>query len=123
MSVARRVRVYPTPHLKLVRAPQRINLCGLDAIPLGQGRAFVIDDHAVAIFRQRDGGVFAIENACPHRGGPLAEGIAGGGSVICPLHGLKIDLRSGPCATEGTKVRTYPVEIVDARIWLTVEAE
>ncbi len=123
MNVAPRSRVLPTPHLKLVRPPRRIDLCELDAIPLGQGRAFVIDDHAVAVFRQRDGLVFAIDNVCPHRGGPLAEGIAGGGSVICPLHGWKIDLRSGRCAAEDKGVRTYPVEIVGARIWLTIEAD
>jgi len=110
----------PTP--TLAPAPASIDVCRLDAIPLGQGRAFLVGDRTLAIFRQRDGRVFAIDNACPHRGGPLAEGIAGGGIVVCPLHGRKIDLHSGRCLGEEETVRTYAVDVVEARIRVTLEA-
>ncbi|MDP1631252.1 MAG: nitrite reductase (NAD(P)H) small subunit [Caulobacter sp.] len=49
----------------------------------------------VAIFRTGDGQVFALMDACPHKGGPLSQGIVHGQSVTCPLHGRIIDLASG----------------------------
>jgi nitrite reductase (NADH) small subunit len=67
-------------------------------IPVGEGRTFVIDGVAIAVFRARDGRTFATEAYCPHRGGPLADGIVGAGSVICPLHARRFDLASGACA-------------------------
>ena len=73
----------------------RIHLGGVEQIPLGQGRCFMIGVHEVAVFRGRDGRLWAIENRCPHRGGPLAEGIIGRDQVVCPLHGHKFDLTTG----------------------------
>ena len=77
--------------------PREIDLGPEDAIPLGQGREFVVAGATVAIFRQRDGRLFAIDGVCPHRGGPLAEGVVGDGKVVCPLHALKFDLTTGRC--------------------------
>jgi nitrite reductase (NADH) small subunit len=93
----------------------------LDEFPLGQGRAFLIGDRTIAVFRQRDGRLFATDNTCPHRGGPLAEGLVGNGTVICPLHGWKIDLRSGRCHGEAAGVRIYPVRVVNGRIVVNAE--
>ena len=56
----------------------RINLGCVAAIPLGQGRCYVVGGQEIAVFRQRDGQLFAAENRCPHRQGPLSEGIIGG---------------------------------------------
>jgi nitrite reductase (NADH) small subunit len=54
----------------------------------------VIGNRSIAVFNL--GGKFlAVDNRCPHRGGPLADGIATGESVVCPLHGWKIDLQNG----------------------------
>jgi len=72
-----------------------INLGLVEDIPVGQGRCFVVQDEEVAVFRSRDGNLFAIENKCPHLKGPLSDGIVGGGQVICPLHGHKFDLKTG----------------------------
>src|SRR5215813_15110438 len=55
----------------------RINLGSATAIPLGQGRCYVVGGQEIAVFRQRDGRLFATENRCPHRRGPLSEGIVG----------------------------------------------
>lgn len=116
----------PSPSIALgaprASGPVSVDICRLDDVPLGEGRAFRVGDRVLAIFRQRDGQVFAIDNACPHRGGALAEGIAGGGIVVCPLHGRKIDLQSGRCLGEDSAVQTYTVDVINSRIRVTVEA-
>lgn len=72
-----------------------VNLGPADQIPTGQGICFVILEIEVAVFKSRTGEIFAIENRCPHRQGPLSEGIMGSGKVVCPLHGHKFDLATG----------------------------
>jgi nitrite reductase (NADH) small subunit len=71
-------------------------ICHVDEIPpLGARR--VARDHGapVAVFRAADDRVFALLDRCPHRGGPLSQGIVFGHSVACPLHGWTIELASG----------------------------
>jgi nitrite reductase (NADH) small subunit len=67
----------------------------LDEIPLGEGRVFRVDGRDIAVFRCRSGEVHATDAACPHRGGPLADGLVGESTVVCPLHGCVFDLRTG----------------------------
>lgn len=98
-----------------------VDIGPLDAIAPGQGRAFIVAGRTIAVFRQRDGRVFATDNQCPHRGGPLAEGIVGNGTVICPLHSWKIDLSSGRCLSEAASVRTYEVRVVNGRLLMAWE--
>ncbi|MFI5365894.1 MAG: nitrite reductase small subunit NirD [Candidatus Binatia bacterium] len=93
-----------------------VDIGPIDAIAPGQGRAFIVAGRTIAVFRQRDGRVFAIDNQCPHRGGPLAEGIVGNGTVICPLHSWKIDLSSGRCLSEAACVQTHEVRVVNGRL-------
>lgn len=103
-------------------APKRmVNLGSIDFIPLGEGRAYEIGDIGVAVFRQRDGKLFATQSQCPHRRGPLADGIAGAGTVICPFHAWKFDLATGRCAAENVALRTFPVYEIDGRIILEIE--
>ncbi len=87
----------------------RIHLGSVEQIPLGQGRCFKIGFHDVAVFRYRDGRLGATENRCPHRGGPLAEGIIGDGKVVCPLHGHKFDLRTGEGSGAPECVKAFKV--------------
>lgn len=98
------------------RQVRRVDLGPVGFIPLGEGRAFVVNETTIAVFRQRDGRLFATDNACPHRGGPLADGIVGGGKVICPFHAWKVDLETGRCLGENVIVQTYPVQVVDGHI-------
>jgi nitrite reductase (NADH) small subunit len=63
-------------------------------IPLREGRAVDIAGHEIAIFNFGDR-FLAVENRCPHRAGPLADGIVSGRSVVCPLHAWKVDLEDG----------------------------
>jgi nitrite reductase (NADH) small subunit len=67
----------------------------VDNIPLGEARVFRVAGRDIAIFRCRTGEVFATAAECPHRGGPLADGLVGSHSVICPMHGYLFDLRTG----------------------------
>lgn len=98
-------------------AGREVDLGPVDFIPLGEGRAYSMADRVIAVFRQRDGRLFAADNQCPHRGGPLADGILGAGKVICPLHAWKFDLETGRCLSgDEVTVRTYPARIVNGRI-------
>ena len=87
-------------------------------VPLREGRRVVYGERHVALFNLGDEYV-AVDNACPHRQGPLADGIVAGKAVFCPLHSWKISLESG-CALSGGEgaVRTYPVKIADDKVYI-----
>lgn len=66
----------------------------------------------IALFRTIDDRVFAIEDRCPHRGGPLSQGIVHGSAVTCPLHNWVIDLASGEAqGADSGRVRTFAVRV------------
>lgn len=94
----------------------RVDLGPVDFIPPGEGRAYVVNGLTIAVFRQRDGRLFATNNHCPHRQGPLADGIFGAGKVICPLHAWKFDLESGHCVAENITIPIYPAQVVDGHV-------
>ncbi len=83
--------------------------------------ARLVKTHAgcIAIFRNAEDRIFALDDTCPHKGGPLSNGIQHGESVTCPLHGWVFDLNTGVAlgADEGA-VRTYSVMVKDGRILL-----
>ena len=58
----------------------------VDAIPIGEGRAFAVGPAQVAVFRLRDGTLRATQARCPHAGGPLADGQLDMTRIVCPLH-------------------------------------
>jgi nitrite reductase (NADH) small subunit len=63
--------------------------------------------------------VFALADKCPHKGGPLSQGIVFGESVACPLHNWCIDLKSGAaCAPDEGTVKRFPVRVVDGTVEL-----
>ncbi len=88
-----------------------ITLGDVHAIPLGEGRVFEVGARRLAVFRNRAGAVFATQADCPHRGGPLADGLLGGQTLICPLHALKFDLASGRALDGSCTLRTYPARL------------
>jgi nitrite reductase (NADH) small subunit len=67
----------------------------VEEIPVGEGRAFAVDGTQVAVYRLRDGSLRALAAVCPHKGGPLADGLMDGRVVVCPLHGHTYDLITG----------------------------
>jgi nitrite reductase (NADH) small subunit len=89
-----------------------VSLGPVDQIPAGEGRAFAVDGRQIAVFRLRDGSVRAVDALCPHRGGPLSDGIADDRVVICPLHNYTYDLTTGQeFANGGAAVRAYAVHV------------
>lgn len=95
-----------------------INLGSIGRIPEGQGRCYVVGSDEIAVFRQRDGRLFATQNRCPHRQGPLSEGVVGGGYVICPLHSHKFNLETGAGSELHECLRVHRVKNVDGKIEL-----
>jgi nitrite reductase (NADH) small subunit len=100
-----------------------IKLGSVTAIPMGQGRCYVVGGREIAVFRQRDGRLFASENRCPHRQGPLAEGIVGSGRVICPLHSHQFNLQTGSGSEARECVHVYDVEECGGNLMLHIEEE
>jgi len=101
--------------------PRTINLGSVDKVPKGQGFTFIVAGLEIAIFRQRDGMLFAAQNRCPHKQGPLSEGIIGGGKLICPLHAHRFDLCSGEGPDPKERLRIYPVREEKGEILLRVD--
>jgi nitrite reductase (NADH) small subunit len=95
-----------------------LKLGPLDQIAVGHGLCFVINRKEIAVFRSRNGELYAIENRCPHRGGPLAEGISGDGKIVCPLHGHKFDLKTGQGSEERECVKTFKVWDKDGEMFI-----
>jgi nitrite reductase (NADH) small subunit len=101
--------------------PAHVRLCVLDDLPEGIGRAFRVGDTSIAVFRTRTGKVFAVDGVCPHRGGPLADGMLAGDQVVCPYHAFRFDARSGDCDQAGVcSIKSYPVDVRDGAVVVTV---
>lgn len=85
----------------------------LSQVPLGEGRLFDVAGRRVAVFHLRSGGVAATSAICPHRNGPLADGIVGGGVLVCPLHQRKYDLETGACLSAEGEIEVYQAHVDD----------
>jgi nitrite reductase (NADH) small subunit len=94
--------------------------CRVDDVPPGEGRALTIEGRRVAIFRSA-AGWFALDAVCPHRGGPLEDGIVCDRAVICPLHDRRYDLRTGAALSAGQAgVAAHAVEIRGDRVFVAL---
>lgn len=91
-----------------------MKLCPLNEIPPGEGRNFSALGEKIAVFHTRAGAVFAVQAACPHRGGPLADGLVGGTTLICPLHAWKFDLTNGTPLMGECALKTFPARVDDS---------
>lgn len=96
-----------------------IDIAALEDVPQRGARMVKTALGCVAVFRTAEDEVFALDNACPHKAGPLADGIVHGKSVTCPLHNWVISLDTGEAqgADEGG-VTTYPARVEQGRILL-----
>lgn len=101
------------------RAMNWFDIGPIDAIPRRGARTVKTARREIAVFRTANDEVFALENRCPHRGGPLSEGIVHGRKVACPLHNWIIDLESGSAtgADHGC-ARSFAVKVENGRIYL-----
>ncbi|NVO24583.1 nitrite reductase small subunit NirD [Donghicola mangrovi] len=93
------------------------DIAALEDIPVRGAR--IVKTHAgcIAVFRTDDDEVFATSDRCPHKGGPLSEGIVHGKSVTCPLHNWVFSLETGEAqgADEG-QIATYPARVENGRV-------
>jgi nitrite reductase (NADH) small subunit len=95
-------------------------LCKLEDIPPRGSRVLKREGEVdIAVFRCGDDSVFAVADRCPHKNGPLSQGIVSGHRVTCPLHGMQLGLEDGRAIEpdEGC-VGRYPVRVVDGRVEL-----
>ena len=103
-------------------APCWIRVAALDGVPPREGRAVEIGEREIALFNLGDR-FLAVDNRCPHRAGPLADGIVSGNAVVCPLHAWKVCLETGdverPAGSAGC-VRTYPTKVESGIVWIEV---
>jgi nitrite reductase (NADH) small subunit len=83
----------------------------LTQIPEGEGRNVEVAGRRVAVFRARDGRVFATQAECPHKRGPLADGIVGAGQLVCPLHEWRFDLATGATQNGACAIEVYPAHV------------
>jgi nitrite reductase (NADH) small subunit len=95
----------------------------IDDIPVRGARCVNTPLGRIAVFRTAEDKVFAIEDQCPHKQGPLSQGIVHGNAVTCPLHNWVISLETGRAqgADEGA-VQTIPVKVEADRLLIALEA-
>ena len=98
------------------------DICAIGDIPQRGARCVNTSNGKIGVFRTADDRIFAIEDHCPHKGGPLTQGIVHGAAVTCPLHSWVISLETGKAlgADEGA-VKTIPVRVEDGRIAIALD--
>ena len=98
-----------------------IEIGTVDDIPRQGSRVVKTAAGDIALFRTLDGEVFALQDKCPHKGGPLSQGIVSGKKVACPLHDWKINLDTGIAVApdEGCAAR-FPVKVTDGKVSLSL---
>ena len=103
--------------------PSWVHVCAIDEIPLLGSRVLQCGEgDDIALFRPAAERVFALADRCPHKGGPLSQGIISGDTVTCPLHGWNIRLDDGQaCAPDVGCARKYPVQVRDGQVWLSLQ--
>ncbi|HET8813356.1 MAG TPA: nitrite reductase small subunit NirD [Solirubrobacterales bacterium] len=94
-------------------------VCRAADVPLGEGRAVTVAGRRIAVFNAPTGW-FALDAACPHQGGPLADGIVADNCVACPLHDRRFDLRTGECLGGGESVASHRVEVREGAVEVTL---
>jgi nitrite reductase (NADH) small subunit len=107
-------------YIKVKNMTNWIEVVKLDDIPQLGSRVIETDTVKIAVFRTTSDEVFAIKDECPHKQGPLSQGIVHGTSVTCPLHNWKIDLASGEALgpDEGC-TNTYSTKVENGMVYLT----
>lgn len=97
------------------------DICAIDEIPRLGSRIVAAPAGDIAVFRTADDRVFALNDQCPHKGGPLSQGIVHGDRVACPLHGWLIQLESGAAvAPDEGCVKRHEAKVENGRVLLRV---
>ena len=94
-------------------------VCTLEDIPRLGSRKLASGAEAIALFRTADDEVFALADHCPHKGGPLSQGIVCGKQVTCPLHNWKIEFADGRAvAPDVGETPAYPVKVEGGVVYI-----
>jgi nitrite reductase (NADH) small subunit len=93
-----------------------IDIASVEDIPLRGARKIRTALGCVAIFRTAEEEIFAASDTCPHKAGPLSDGIVHGQRITCPLHNWVFDLNTGQAIGEDAAIPTYPVRIESGRV-------
>jgi nitrite reductase (NADH) small subunit len=112
-------------HLQVALELRWTRVTSCDNIPPREGRAVSLAGREIAVFNLGDR-FLAVDNRCPHKAGPLADGLVTGASVVCPLHTWKISLIDGrverPSSPDELGVATYPTRVEDGVVLIGVPA-
>jgi nitrite reductase (NADH) small subunit len=101
-----------------------LDIGALDEIPPRGARVVKTPSGCLAIFRAAEDEAFALDNRCPHKGGPLAEGIVHGRHVTCPLHNWVISLETGRAeGPDQGEVRRHPLRVEAGRLLLGLDGD
>jgi len=100
-----------------VDGPRRV--CGVDELTDGESVVREVDGTAVAVF-SIDGSVYALENVCPHQGGPIGEGKVEDGCVYCPWHGWQFDVASGEHVHGKAAATAFDVTVDDGDVYVSL---
>lgn len=103
----------------MTQVKQKVFVANFDDLQPRIGREVVVDGQKIAVFRLQDDRVKAIGGVCPHKEGPLAEGIVSGEYVFCPLHDFKVSLMDGQVQEpDDGCVATYETAVEDGKVYL-----
>lgn len=106
------------------RTANWIAIGALEDIPRQGARVVKTANGCIAVFRTEDDQVFALNDRCPHKGGPLSEGIVHGHGVTCPLHSWVFDLNSGVAqGPDVGRVPVWPAKVVAGQVQLDLSAQ
>ena len=98
-----------------------IEIGALNDIPRLGSRVVRTASGDIAVFRSGDDDVFALDDRCPHKGGPLSQGIVHNKRVTCPLHNFVIELASGEAVAPDTGcTRVHPTKVENGMVWLSL---
>ena len=101
--------------------PMRVRVCSVEDVPMDEGRAVRVGDRPLAVFRS-ESGFHVLDNACPHLGGPLADGLVSEATIACPLHERRFELATGRAVGhECGDVTAYRTEACDGDVFIFVQ--
>jgi nitrite reductase (NADH) small subunit len=97
-----------------------VTVAEANQVPKDRGLSVRVGEREFAVFNL-DGEFYALDGRCPHRSGPLGEGITENGHVYCPLHGWEFDVKTGACVGNPEKpAECYLVRVADGKVQICV---
>jgi nitrite reductase (NADH) small subunit/3-phenylpropionate/trans-cinnamate dioxygenase ferredoxin subunit len=100
------------------REGRAVTVGRVEDVPQGRGATVELDGGKELALYNVNGEFHAIENFCPHKGAPLADGLLCGHTIECDWHGWRFDVRTGQCLTNNSNVESYTVVIEDG--WIKI---